>query len=85
LEGLTADEMVRARNRAEIEAAHQVETFDTRADLIGMFSTYFDDPTMVHHWLEPYRAATADDLLHAARKYLIPENRVTSLFVPEAR
>jgi len=81
--GVTKEELTRAKNRAEIEFAHQLETFDARADLLGMFSTYFGDPSMIHRWLDPYRAATAEDLAHIARKYLIPENRVTSLFVPE--
>jgi len=84
LDGITEAELTRAKNRAEIEFAHQIETFDARADLIGMMSTYFGDPTMVDRWLDPYRAATADNLAHIARKYLIPENRVTSLFVPES-
>jgi zinc protease len=82
--GITEDELTRAKNRAEIEHAHQLETFDARADLIGMMSTYFGDPSRVQTWLDPYREATADDIAHAARKYLIPENRVTSLFVPES-
>jgi zinc protease len=81
--GLTEDELTRAKNRAEIEYAHQLETFDSRADLLGMMSTYFGDPAMVQRWLEPYRSATAESLAHVARKYLIPENRVTSLFIPE--
>jgi zinc protease len=81
--GITDDELTRAKNRAEMEYAHQLETFDARADLIGMMSTYFGDPTLVQRWLEPYRTATAEDIAHVARKYLIPENRVTSLFVPE--
>jgi predicted Zn-dependent peptidase len=84
LGGITEDELTRAKNRAEIEFAHQLETFDSRADLLGMFSTYFGDPAMIHRWLDPYRAATAEDLAHVARKYMIPENRVTSIFVPEA-
>ena len=48
-----------------------------------MMSTYFGDPSLIHRWLDPYRAATAEDLAHVARKYLIPENRVTSVFVPD--
>ncbi|HEX6098996.1 MAG TPA: pitrilysin family protein [Thermoanaerobaculia bacterium] len=80
--GITEDELTRARNRAEMEFAHQIETFDARADLLGMMSTYFGDPSRIHRWLDPYRGATAEDLAHIARKYLIPENRVTSLFIP---
>jgi len=49
-----------------------------------MMSTYFDDPQRIEHWLDAYRAATIDDLANVARKFLVPDNRVTSLFVPEA-
>ena len=83
LHGITEDEVTRAKNRAEMEYAHQLETFDARADLLGMMSTYFGDPTLIRRWLDPYRATTADEIVRAARKYLIPENRVTSLFVPD--
>jgi zinc protease len=82
--GITDDELTRAKNRAEVEHAHQLETFDARADLIGMMATYFGDPSLVQRWLDPYRSATKEDLAHVARKYLIPENRVTSVFVPES-
>jgi zinc protease len=81
--GITEDELTRAKNRAEIEYAHQIENYDSRADLIGMLSTYFADPMILHTWLEPYRAASAADLANVARQFLTPENRATSLFVPE--
>ncbi|MCU1227878.1 MAG: zinc protease [Acidobacteria bacterium] len=81
---ITADELTRAMNRAEMEYAHQLENYDTRADLLGMMSTYFNDPSLIDRWLDAYRAATADDLANVVRKFLVPENRVTSLFVPEA-
>jgi predicted Zn-dependent peptidase len=84
VDGITDDELTRAKNRAEVEFAHQLETFDARADLLGMMSTYFGDPAKITTWLDPYHTATAENLAHVARKYLIPENRVTSVFVPEA-
>jgi len=82
--GVTEDELTRAQNRTEVDYAHQVENYDSRADLIGMMSTYFEDPHRVIEWLEPYRHATANDLKRVAQNYLVPENRVTSIFVPEA-
>ncbi len=82
--GITDDELTRAKNRAEVDYAHQIENYDTRADLIGMMATYFDDPKRVVDWLEPYRATTADDLQRIVQTYLVPENRVTSIFTPEA-
>jgi zinc protease len=83
-QGITADELTRAQNRAEMEFAHQIENYDTRADLIGMLATYFDQPQLVHHWLDPYRAATAEDLARTAQSFLTADNRVTIQFVPEA-
>ncbi len=81
-DGITADELTRAVNRAEIEYAHQLENYDSRADLVGMLSTYFDDPTIVNTWLDPYRASTTADVAAVSAKYLVPENRATSFFLP---
>jgi zinc protease len=83
-EGVGDDELTRAQNRAEVDFAHQIENYDTRADMIGMLATYYGDPKLVHSWLDPYRATTKADLARIARDYLIAENRVTSLFLPEA-
>jgi zinc protease len=82
--GVNEDELTRARSRAEVEYAHQIENYDTRADLIGMMATYFEDPHRVLEWLEPYRQASVNDLKRVAQNYLVPENRVTSIFMPEA-
>ena len=81
--GITEDEMTRARNRAEVEFAHQIENYDSRADMIAMLATFFGDPKQIHTWLDPYRKATAADLARVARQYLVPENRATSIFLPE--
>jgi predicted Zn-dependent peptidase len=83
-DGITNDELIRAQNRAEVDYAHQLENFDSRADLIGMMATYFADPANVRTWLDPYRAAKGEDLASIAAKYLVPDNRVTIHFVPEA-
>jgi zinc protease len=83
-DGITEDELTRAKNRAEVEYAHQIENYDTRADIIAMLSTFFDNPKMIHDWLEPYQNATAENLTGVARKYLVPSNCATTVFVPEA-
>ena len=82
--GITDDELTRARTRAEVEYAHQLENYDSRADMIAMLATFFGDPKLVHTWLDAYNRATTNDLANVARKYLVPQNRVTSIFVPEA-
>ena len=84
-DGITADELTRAKNRAEVDIAHQLENYDMRADLIGMLTTFFGDPTLVNRWLEPYDKATAEDLARVAKKYLVAENCATSIFTPQER
>jgi predicted Zn-dependent peptidase len=81
-DGVSDDELTRAKNRAEVEFAHQVENYDARADLLGMMATYFGNPALIHTWLDPYRAATRDAVAGVAAEYLVPDNRVTSMFVP---
>ena len=81
-DGVSEDELTRAKNRAEVDFAHQVENYDSRADLIGMMATYFGDPALIHTWLDPYRAATTEQVAAVAAKYLVAENRVTSIFAP---
>jgi predicted Zn-dependent peptidase len=75
--------MERARNRAEVDFAHQLENYDARADLIAMLSTYFGDPTLVTRWIDPYRNTSAADLQRVTQKYLVPDNRVTIQFLPQ--
>ena len=83
-DGISADELERAQTRAEVDFAHQLENYDGRADLIGMLTTFFGDSRLIDRWLDPYRAASAGDLVDCARTFLVPGNRVTSLFLPEA-
>ena len=82
LGGVSDDELTRAKNRAEVEFAHQIENYDSRADLIGMMATYFGDPARIHTWLDPYRATMPEQIAAVAANYLVPENRVTSVFAP---
>ncbi|MEO6260547.1 MAG: pitrilysin family protein [Thermoanaerobaculia bacterium] len=81
-DGVSEEEMVRAKTRAEVEYAHQIENYDSRADLIAMMATYFGDPKLVHSWLDPYQKTTAADVARVAAQYLVPENRVTTIFMP---
>ncbi len=83
--GMTEDEIVRARNQTETDQAHQVEQYETRADLIGMFQTFFGDARRMNDWLENYRELTPQRLSEDARRIFRPENRVTVQFLPEAK
>lgn len=81
-DGLNEIEITRVRNQTETDFAHQVEDFDSRADLISRMYTFFGDPRVVDDWFDRYRAVTLDDVNAAARRYLVPDNRVTLRMVP---
>jgi zinc protease len=81
-EGPTEREVARARNQATSEFAHQIEDYGARADLIGMFATFFGEPELANGWMERYAALRAQEVHAAARRYLVPGNRVTLHFVP---
>jgi zinc protease len=76
-------ELTRAMNRAEVDYAHQVENYDSRADMIAMLATYFGDAGMMPRWLDSYRARTPEEIVAVARQILVPDNRVTIHFVPQ--
>jgi len=81
--GVTEEELIRAKTRSEVEFAHQIENYDTRADVIGMMATYFGDARIAQRWLEPYQAATAKDIATTTRTRLGAGDRVTIHFLPE--
>jgi len=81
---VTEEELTRAKTRSEVEFAHQIENYDTRADVLGMMATYFGDATMAQRWLEPYQAATAGDIMSTTRTRLGADERVTIHFMPAA-
>src|SRR5436305_4507556 len=83
--GVTEEELVRAKTRSEVEFAHQIENYDTRADVISMMATYFGDATMTQRWLEPYEAAEAADIARMTATRLGQDDRVTIHFLPEGQ
>src|SRR6266550_6887526 len=83
--GVTEEELIRAKTRSEVEFAHQIENYDTRADVIGMMATYFGDAGMAQRWLEPYQEATAEEIAAMAQARLGRDDRVTIHYLPEAQ
>src|SRR5436305_1052731 len=83
--GVTEEELVRAKTRSEVEFAHQIENYDTRADVLGTMATYFGDATMTQRWLEPYEAAEAADIARMTATRLGQDDRVTIHFLPEGQ
>ena len=82
-EGVEERELTRVKNQTQTDYAHQLETFTSRADLLSMYETFFDDASLIHHWLDRYESVTAADVQAVARQYLVPDQRVTLQYLPE--
>jgi len=83
--GVTEEELIRAKTRSEVEFAHQIENYDTRADVISMMATYFGNAGMAQRWLEPYQEATAEEIAAMAQARLGRDDRVTIHYLPEGQ
>lgn len=81
-EGVTEDEVTRARALIETSFVTSMQSAAERADQLSRFATYFGDPTLVNTQVSRYAATTAADVSALARERLGPDNRVVLLYVP---
>jgi len=76
-------ETARAVARAETRFFSQVEEVGDRADLLSMYTHYFDDPLRLEGEVERLRSVTAEDVGRFAAEVLTPDNRTVLTYVPE--
>ena len=74
-EPLAPAHLERAKNRLLTGHYSQLQTLDRRADLLSLFTTYFDDPSLVSREVERYRRLGTADLQAFAADHLRPDRR----------
>jgi zinc protease len=82
--GPSDSDLDRARNKVTTDLTDQFQRLDDRADLLSMFTTFFDDPERIGHEAQTYADLTRDDLVELATRYLHPDARVTLNVVPKS-
>ena len=80
---LSADDVERARRRELTGILDRLQTVDERADLLSMYTTYFDDPERIFRDFRLYSSIEAAELLDFSASYLAPSRRVVLQVVPE--
>jgi zinc protease len=83
-DGVTADELDRARALIETDFTVSMQSAAERADKMSQFATYFGDPGLVNVQTDRYRAVTVEAVSAFAKRALGPDNRATLLYVPRA-
>ncbi|HET7233633.1 MAG TPA: pitrilysin family protein [Longimicrobium sp.] len=83
--GLTAEDLERARAQARFQLVNGLQRtggFGGRADLLAQGYTFFRDPNWVNTRLAAYDRVTLAGVQALARERMLPENRVTLVYVP---
>ena len=74
----------RARNRLLMTHYHQLQTVDRRADLLSLFTTFFDDPSRVADEAKVYEGLAAEHLAALIAGYCQPSQRAVLTVIPES-
>lgn len=78
-------DMERARNRLVTALSEELQKLDQRADLLSMYTTFFDDPERIRKEIRTYASLEPGDLTEVAAEFLAPERRVVLAVVPATR
>ena len=81
--GPNDDDLDRARNKVTTALTDQFQKLDDRADLLSMFTTFFDDPERIWQEARVYAELDRDELVDLATRFLQPETRVRLDVIPE--
>jgi zinc protease len=81
-DGVTDDEMERARAVLTSTWLHHLATVDGRADMFSQLTTLFDDPGLVNAMLPRLLAVTPQQVVDVAAEVIRADNRVVLVFEP---
>lgn len=84
-EGPSVADLDRARNKVITALSDQYQKLDQRADLLSMFTTYFDDPHRLQQELGTYLELNLDDLARVAEQYLQTDAQVSLAIVAKTK
>ena len=83
-EGVTGEELERAKNVLEADFVRSMQTVNGKARKIGRYEILFGDYTEIMKVPGRYRAVTQEDIQRVAGKYFAKRNRTVVTLVPEA-
>ena len=82
-EGVSAEELTKAMNQYRASTIMQRQTALSTAEAIQHARMFLGSADAINTSLDRYMAVTVDDVRRVAAKYLIPENSLVMLIVPE--
>ncbi len=82
--GVSPATLTKSRNKVVTSFCDELQKLDQLADLLSMFTTYFDNPELMEQEVETYLSLESVDLSEFASAYLEPDSCVSLVVVPEA-
>lgn len=78
-EGITANELQKAKNQKLMEFYGQVETINGKSDTLGTYELFFGDYKKMFSTPEKYNGVTIQDIQDVANKYFSKSNRTVGI------
>jgi zinc protease len=83
---LIADwELDKVRMQLRREQAQQLYSTRRRANSLGHYAVYYDNPNLINTVWQKYRTVEKDDLLRVAKKYFNESNRTVIITLPKPK
>jgi predicted Zn-dependent peptidase len=83
-DGVSDEEMERAKAMLTSQWLHHLSTVDGRADTFNQYATLLGDPNLLNEALPSVLAVTAHDVAAVAGEVLSADNRAVITFLPDA-
>jgi len=77
-------ELQKAKTGARRNFVMSLQSSLGRANIIGQYAVYYNDPNLINTRLDKYLAVTKEDVMRVANKYLAATNRTVVITVPKA-
>jgi predicted Zn-dependent peptidase len=84
-EGIADWEIQKAKNATRRNYINSLLSSLSRANMIGQYAVYYNDPNLINTRLDKVNAVTKEDVMRVANKYLKPTNRTVVVTTLEGK
>ena len=78
-------ELQKAKNTTRRNLINGLQSSLNRANTIGQYAVYYNDPGLINARLDKVAAVTKEDVQRVANKYLVDTNRTVVITMPKAK